>query len=97
MHLESSPPEEDDIIQISSPMNKTTSVSFKLNNRNKAYTPFQAYFSPDSDPEFGVMPKSGELEPVGRDGKNFVVSFTPVEYGKVKEGKLIIETEDLYW
>lgn len=43
------------------------------------------------------MPKQGELEPLGREGKNFIVSFTPVEYGKAKKGKLIIETDELYW
>ena len=52
---------------------------------------------PDSDSEFNILPKSGELEPLGREGKNFIVSFTPVEYGKPKKGKLIIETDELYW
>ncbi len=52
---------------------------------------------PDSDSEFSILPKSGELEPLGREGKNFIVSFTPVEYGKPKKGKLIIETDELYW
>jgi hypothetical protein len=36
------------------------------------------------------MPQEGELEPAGREGKNFILSFTPVEYGKTKKGKLII-------
>jgi len=43
------------------------------------------------------MPKTGELEPLGREGKTFIVSFTPIEYGKQKKGKLVIETDELYW
>jgi hypothetical protein len=27
----------------------------------------------------------------------FNISFTPVEYGKTKVGKLIIQTEEAYW
>ena len=95
--MESSEPDCDDIIHISSPLNKTTSVSFKLTNKNKTYAAFQAYFTAGSDSEFSIMPKSGDLEPYGREGKNFIISFTPVEYGKTKEGKLIIETDELYW
>lgn len=41
--------------------------------------------------------KSGVLAPYGSKGTNFYVSFTPVEYGKEKKGKLIIETEEMYW
>lgn len=33
----------------------------------------------------------------GSKGTNFFVSFTPVEYGKEKRGKLVIETADMYW
>lgn len=27
----------------------------------------------------------------------FNISFTPVEYGKIKVGKLIIQTDQMYW
>ena len=27
----------------------------------------------------------------------FNISFTPVEYGKIKIGKLVIETSEMYW
>ena len=33
----------------------------------------------------------------GSKGTNFFVSFTPVEYGKEKRGKVVIETADMYW
>jgi len=36
------------------------------------------------------MPKSGELEPIGREGTTFIISFTPIEYGKLRKGKIII-------
>jgi len=32
-----------------------------------------------------------------RDGTNFIVSFTPTEYGKAKVGKLVIQTEEMQW
>jgi hypothetical protein len=31
------------------------------------------------------------------DGTSFIISYTPVEYGKVKLGKLVIKTDDMYW
>lgn len=88
--LEAFEPDEDDVILISSPLNKTTSVSFKLTNKVKAYAHFNAGFSPESDAEFSIIPKQGDLEPYGREGTIFIVSFTPVEYGKIRKGKLII-------
>jgi hypothetical protein len=36
------------------------------------------------------MPKTGDLEPLGRRGTTFVINFTPIEYGKLKRAKLII-------
>lgn len=90
MVLEATEPKEDDLIVISSPLHRTTSVSFKLTNRHKHYAPFVAQFTPDSDPEFTIMPKSGDLEPYQREGTTFIISFTPIEYGKTRKGKLII-------
>lgn len=95
--LEATEPELDDIITIHSPLNKTTSVSFKLNNRFKYKANFNCFFTPDSDPEFSVMPRNGELEGIGREGRTFVVSFTPVEYGKERQARLVIETDELLW
>ncbi|CAD8106047.1 unnamed protein product [Paramecium primaurelia] len=95
--LEATPPDEDDVIIISSPLNKTTSVSFKLTNKTKNYAKFNAGFTPDSDAEFSIIPKVGDLEPYGREGTTFVISFTPIEYGKIRKGKLIIQTDEMYW
>lgn len=82
---------------MSSNLHKTTSVSFKLTNKTKQFAPFTATFSPESDSEFTVFPKSGMLESYGRDGTNFIVSFTPVEYGKPKTAKLFIQTDEMLW
>ena len=51
---------------IESPLNKTTSVAFKLTNRSKTFAPFNAYFKSESDSEFLVSPKTGMLEPFGK-------------------------------
>jgi hypothetical protein len=51
---------------------------------------FTANFTAESDPEFTVYPKIGKLESYGRDGTNFIISFTPIEYGKIRHAKLII-------
>ena len=88
-------PEVDDTIVIQSPLHKTSSVSFKLNNHLKSYAEFIAFFTPDSAPEFIVYPKNGQLEPYGKDGTNFIISFTPTEYGKAKVGRMVIQTEEM--
>ena len=59
-------------------------------------SPFEIYTA-ESDAEFAISPKSGLLEPFGTDGTQFMISFTPVEYGKTRLAELIIETEDMYW
>lgn len=97
MVFEALEPEVDDTILIQSPLQKTSSVSFRLSNHLKAMAEFQAYFTPDSAGEFVVYPKSGLLEPYGKEGTNFIVSFTPTEYGKMKMGKLVIQTEEMQW
>ena len=37
------------------------------------------------------------MERHGTEGTTFIISFTPVEYGKTLQGKLIIQTDELYW
>jgi len=95
--FEATDPETDDVIEIKSPLHKTSSVSFRLCNHTRTYADFQAFFTHDSATEFSVFPKSGVLEPFGKDGTNFIVSFTPTEYGKNKTGKLVIQTEEMQW
>lgn len=58
-------PEPDDTITISSPLNVTSQVQFKLNLNNiglaKYSREFKAEFTPESATEFTVSPKLGNL------------------------------------
>ena len=51
----------------------------------------------ESASEFMVYPTSGVLPPFGKEGATFIVSFTPIEYGKPKLAKLVIQTEEMQW
>jgi len=44
-----------------------------------------------------VKPKNGLLEPYGKSGTTFLVSFTPLEYSKTKKAILVIETDEMLW
>lgn len=95
--LEATEPEVDDVIQIQSPLNKPASVAFRLCNHSSAYSEFDAFFDAESAYEFSVQPTAGVLEPAGSAGTTFIVTYKPTEYGKSVQGKLIIQTEDVYW
>lgn len=67
MLIEAHEPEVDDIIAITSTLNRTSTVSFKLTNLYKNRTAdFKAYFSSESDAEFTIQPKEGALPPYGQ-------------------------------
>lgn len=74
-----------------------TDIAFKLQNVFTKDAKFIAYFSHDSTSEFSVTPREGTLDQSGRDGSQFVICYLPVEYGKIKIGKLIIETDEVQW
>jgi len=95
--IEAKEPDPDDTIVIEAQIHKPANVAFHLSNYAKQYAAFEAFFTPESDPFFGVQPAKGLLEPYGREGTQFVVSFTPVEYGAPKTGTLVIHTEDMQW
>jgi len=97
LKLEATEPEVDDVITIESPLNKPASVAFRLCNHTNVYSEFDAFFDAESGTEFSVTPTSGVLEPAGKDGTSFIVSYRPTEYGKTVTGKLIIQTEDVFW
>ena len=90
LEIAANEPEEDDLINISSSLLKTASVCFKLTNKTKHFAAFVANYTPESDSEFTIFPRSGTLESYGRDGTTFIISFTPTEYGKTHNAKLII-------
>jgi len=97
LKLEATEPEVDDTISIQSPLNKPASVAFRLCNHTGAYSEFDAFFDAESAYEFTVQPTSGVLEPTGTSGTTFIITYKPTEYGKPVQGKLIIQTEDVYW
>ena len=95
--FEAAAPEPDDFIVIEAALNKMASIAFALNNQLPSATPFRAYFTLDSSPEFGVSPSSGELPPPGQPGAQFTVTFAPTEYGKPCRGRLVVDTPDMQW
>ena len=72
-------------------------VAFKLQNIFTKEAKFIAYFSHDSSSEFSVSPREGILDQNGKEGTQFIICYLPVEYGKKKTGKLIIETDEVEW
>jgi len=97
LQVEATEPDVDDIIQMESLLHQTSSVTFKLHNQFSVPAKFEAGFTPESPFEFSVHPKEGFLAPPGEQGTQFVVSFTPKEYGKHLVGKLIVQTEEMQW
>ena len=96
--LEALEPDYFETFNIVSQLNVKTNVQFKLyNNDKKISSDFLAYFTQDSDTEFSVLPKKGVLQPVIKDGTDICVSYLPVEYGKLKVGKLIVENDSFMW
>jgi len=90
-------PDFDDTINIEASLHRTSNVAFTLANPLVQYAPFKASFSLDSGPEFAVFPTEGVLPPQGSPPLQFVISFTPHEYGKTSVAKLFIETDDMLW
>lgn len=90
-------PDCDDTILIEGALHRTSNVAFTLENPFVQYAPFKATFSLDSGAEFSVFPTEGVLPPQGSPPTQFVVSFTPHEYGKACVAKLFVETEEMMW
>jgi hypothetical protein len=95
--LEATEPDPDDVIHIKSALGKQSFVAFRLQNIFTKDAKFIAYFSHDSSSEFSVTPREGTLDQSGREGTQFVICYLPVEYGKIKIGKLIVETDEVEW
>lgn len=100
--LEAGEPEVDDVIEIEAPLGRAASVSFRLYNQLDGLAPFQAYFTPDSPPEFTINPSTGVLGSqadgeTGSDGTPFLITYTPREYGKQLVGRLVIITTEMQW
>lgn len=91
-------PEVDDTITIDSVgLNKESVVGFRMTSQMRHTLPFEAFFAPNSDPEFTVAPTSGELTPAGTEGTLIKVSYKPQIYGKTHMAKLVVQTSDMQW
>mmetsp|Transcript_1184 Transcript_1184/g.2413 ORF Transcript_1184/g.2413 Transcript_1184/m.2413 type:complete len:531 (-) Transcript_1184:271-1863(-) len=95
--LEARDPEPDDVITIEAALNKTSVVSFRLNNLFETEAAFSAYFTPESPSVFSVSPAGGMLAAASAQGTVFSVSYSPTEYGKLVRGTLVILTDDMQW
>ena len=95
LQLDATDPDPDDTITIEANLRQTSSVTFRLSNRGPDYAPFQAFFSTDSAETLSVSPAHGLLAPAGTEGTQFVVTFAPLEYGKLQRGRLVIMTEEM--
>ena len=96
--FEASAPKVDQVIEVTAELNQTQNVQFRMVNLSPKYSSFfLAEFNHESASELSVFPKEGKLEPSSRDGTMFTVAYTPVEYGKIKNGLLIIQTNEMYW
>ena len=56
---------------------------------------YTASFVAGSDPEFDVLPASGELLPQGTSGTVIKVTFLPPKYGKLYHGTLLVKVSDV--
>ena len=95
--LEATLPDPDDVIPIKASLNKESYITFSLENVFAREAKFVSYFSHDSSTEFSVSPREGILAQNGKEGTQFIICYLPVEYGKVKIGKLIVETDEVMW
>ena len=95
--VESTEPEVDDVITISSELGRSSSVSFKLANAFPHESKFVAALAADAPAEFTVHPAKGVLPPAGSEGFPIVITYTPTKYGTLLSGRLVIQTEEMMW
>lgn len=98
LELEALNPDYFDQLVIYSTVNVCKTIQFRLFNSDKnTCDEFNAYFSKESDKEFDVFPKNGELESELYNGTIFQISYLPKQYGKIKTATLIVETNKFLW
>jgi hypothetical protein len=95
--LEATPPDPDDVIELTATVGGEDRVNFRLANRFLGFSQYQAYFELQSSPHFTCTPTSGVLAPFGTAGTTFTVSFAPLEYGINEKGTLTIATDEAQW
>lgn len=85
-------------IEILSQINSKKTIGFVLFNSDKKNgSNFEARFAPESDFSFQVETPNGYLETVLNGGTRIEFSFYPRNFGKVKNGVLLVETDNFLW
>tara|TARA_B110000208_G_C11735285_1_gene417915 strand:- start:70 stop:1479 length:1410 start_codon:yes stop_codon:yes gene_type:complete len=96
--IEAKQPDVDDTITLEGMLHQTSSVAFTLDNPFPESAPFKAFLTADSPSELTIFPQEGYLQPANaEDPAQFIVSFTPTEYGKMFVGRLVVLTELMQW
>jgi hypothetical protein len=87
-----------DTIKVTSQINCKKIVSFVLYNFDKKVgSEFKAHFTLDSDFSFQVETESGFLEPAVNQGTKISIIFQPTNFSKMRQGILIVETDQYMW
>lgn len=95
--LESTPPNPDDVIELSAPVGGEDQITFRLCNRFLGFSQFTAFFEMRSSSHFSCTPTSGVLAPYGSAGTPFVVTYSPMQYGMNDTAFLTIRTDEAQW
>jgi hypothetical protein len=91
-------PPADQTFVLKAPIRKTARYTFGLQNISKTRAAFKASLTPESASCFRVSPSRGVLAPAGSNEQTmFTVHYSPVSYGKVSNGTLLIETDTMMW
>jgi hypothetical protein len=97
------PPVLDGTVTLEAPVNGVATVAVPLHNVAPSPTPFAAYFTPDTTPEFSLAPARGVLPgapPEGEEaavGGGVAVTYAPREYGKRCAGVLVVDAPLYQW
>lgn len=81
----------DGTIELVSRLNQNSVHEISLKNEFMGFADFRAAFTADTDPDWTVEPKEGNLS---KEPTNFLIKFRPSNPG-ASEGYLVIETEDM--
>lgn len=72
-------------------------MSFRLTNRTKYPSPFEAHITEESDACFDVESRKGMLDGFGCNGTVFYVTFRPTENRVKYNGLVVVETGEMVW
>ncbi|XP_014680500.1 PREDICTED: cilia- and flagella-associated protein 47-like, partial [Priapulus caudatus] len=98
LHLVATETSFDDVITMEAAgLARTSTVSFCLTSQTSAPAEFSATLQGKHHDVFSVSPSSGILLPIGSEGTQIELGFTPRTYGRNYEAKLTVETDSMQW